>query len=103
ITKVIDDLDMNLLRQNVDSIKAKVKNSVILLCSASGNRALMVMGVTRDLCDKGLDASKLIRDISGIIGGSGGGREDFAQAGGDEPGKFAEAFNQLKKLIKGQK
>ncbi|MFH1413492.1 MAG: alanine--tRNA ligase [Candidatus Omnitrophota bacterium] len=102
ITKVIDNLDMQLLRQTVDSIKAKVKSSVILLGSASGNKALLVMGISKDLCEKGLDAVKLIRNISGIIDGSGGGREDFAQAGGTDPDKFNEAFNQLKELIKGR-
>jgi alanyl-tRNA synthetase len=99
ITKAIDNLDMDLLRENVDLIKGKTDNSIIALGSNKDGRALLVMGVTADLCPKGWDASKLIRDVAKVIGGSGGGRNDFAQAGGSRPENFAQAFQELRNLI----
>ena len=60
------------------------------------------MGITRDLCQKGFDAAKLTRDIAKIIGGSGGGRCDFAQAGGSNPENFELAFKALRNLISEQ-
>lgn len=95
-----DNLNMDLLRKNVDLIKEKTASAVIALGSKSQDKALLVMGVTEDLCQKGLDASKLIRDVSGFIGGSGGGRKDFAQAGGNKPENFSQAFDKLKEIIR---
>ena len=59
----------------------------------------MVIAVTQDLLAKGLNAGVLIRQIAPIIGGSGGGRPDFAQAGGSKPGNFTQAFEELRKVI----
>jgi len=58
------------------------------------------MGITEDLCQKGMDASKLIRDVALVIGGSGGGRQDFAQAGGNNPLAFPVAFEKLREIIR---
>jgi len=99
ITKVIDSLDMNLLRKNIDLIKSKTKSSIIALGSVVGGRAMLVMGLTPDLVVKGLDAGAMIKDIAQIIGGSGGGRADFAQAGGSKPENFNQAFEKLRDII----
>jgi alanyl-tRNA synthetase len=100
ITKVIDNLNMDVLRRTMDLIKQKADNSVIALGSASlGGKALLIVGVTADLCAKGVDANKIIGDIAKIIGGSGGGRCDLAQAGGSKPENFEAAFAELKNLM----
>jgi alanyl-tRNA synthetase len=102
ITKLIEDADMDLLRKNVDLIKGKTDKAVIALGAKQEDRALLVVGITPDLCQKGFDAVKLIRDIAKIIGGSGGGRCDFAQAGGNNPENFETAFKTLRNLISEQ-
>jgi len=99
ITKEMENLDLDLLRKNIDLIKAKTDNAIIALGSKVGNRALLVMGVTEDLCKKGFDASLLIKDVARLIGGSGGGRSDFAQAGGRDPGNLEKAFEELKNIV----
>jgi alanyl-tRNA synthetase len=99
ILKVFEGLDMNLLRKNVDLLKEKAISSVVGLGSSIEGRALLVVGVTPDLCAKGLDATKLIRSISGLIVGSGGGRSDFAQAGGNNPGNLKQALEELKSKL----
>jgi alanyl-tRNA synthetase len=99
VTRVMENLDMDLLRKAVDLIKEKTDNAIIALGSQSGSRALLVMGITQDLCAKGFNASALVRDIAGVIGGSGGGRQDFAQAGGTKPENLEAAFKKLSKMI----
>ena len=95
----LENLDMDLLRKNVDMLKAETGSAVIALGSGKDNKAFLVIGVTADLCAKGLDAGGLIRQVAETIGGSGGGRGDFAQAGGIHPENFALAFDKLRDII----
>lgn len=95
----LENLDMDLLRKNVDMLKAETGSAVIALGSGKDNKAFLVIGVTADLCAKGLDAGGLIRQVAETIGGSGGGRGDFAQAGGIHPENFTLAFDKLKDII----
>ncbi|MFH0913312.1 MAG: DHHA1 domain-containing protein, partial [Candidatus Omnitrophota bacterium] len=95
----IENADMDLLRKTIDLIKQKTDNAVIALGTIVDNRALLVIGITPGLCQKGWDASKLILDVSSVIGGSGGGRKDFAQAGGNKPENLGKAFQELKNII----
>ena len=53
----------------------------MVLASANGGKAALVVSVTRDLADR-VHAGNLIRELAPIVGGRGGGRPDFAQAGG---------------------
>jgi len=99
ITKVIENIDMDLLRKTVDLIKQKTAHAVIALASQDVARALLVIGITPDLLARGLDASILIRDVAKVIGGSGGGRKDFAQAGGNKPENLETAFQGLRNII----
>ncbi|HPT07497.1 MAG TPA: alanine--tRNA ligase [Candidatus Omnitrophota bacterium] len=99
IAKVIPDADAAVLRNAIDMIKQKSERTLIALGSGVGGRALLVMGVTADLVAAGIDAGKLVQDIAKCIGGSGGGRKDFAQAGGANPGEFESAFTRLKVLV----
>ena len=99
IATLIQSADMNLLRKTLDMIKAKAENMVIALGAQTQGRALLVMGLTEDLVKNGMDASLLITEVAKIIGGSGGGRKDFAQAGGTKPENFSAAFDELKKRV----
>ncbi|MDD4899466.1 MAG: alanine--tRNA ligase [Candidatus Omnitrophica bacterium] len=98
IAQVLPDLDMGLLRKSVDLIKEKSDNTIIALGSIQSAKALLVVAVTADLCAKGIDATKIIVEAAKPIGGSGGGRKDFAQAGGTQPENFEQAFAIIKKI-----
>ncbi len=100
ITGELKDSGMDILRKSVDMLKQKSQDSVILLGSVNSGRVLLVLGVTAELCQKGLDAQKLINEVSVLVDGSGGGRKDFAQAGGSNPGNLKKAFLRLEELIK---
>ncbi len=99
ITKVIEDSSMDILRKTVDLIKQKTDNAIIALGSAKDNKAILVIGLTKDLADQGLSAGKLVQQVALVLGGSGGGRSDFAQAGGTKPENFSQAFAELIKII----
>ena len=102
ITYVTRDLDMDTLRKTVDLIKEKVNNANAFIAAGTvnaGDNVMLVFGATADLCSKGVDAGNLIKQVASEIGGSGGGRKDFAQAGGNKPENFAKAFEKLKEMI----
>ena len=99
IAATLENLDMDLLRKAVDAIKQKVDNCVIALGSAKEGRAFLVTAVNFKALDTRFDAGALIKEIAPEIGGSGGGRKDFAQAGGTKPENFPKAFAKLKEII----
>ncbi len=99
ILQVVKDADMDSLRKSVDLVKEKTDNAIIALGTAVGARALLVIGVTEGLVGRGVDASKLISEVTSFIGGSGGGRKDFAQAGGNRPEEFGKLFGELEERI----
>ena len=61
-------------------------------------KATLVTSVSEDLQGR-LHAGKIIKRVAGLVGGSGGGRPDFAQAGGKEPEKLAEALQEVYNIV----
>lgn len=96
------NLDMNALRILADNLKEQLKKGVIALGSQDHEqkKAYLVIAITPDLLSRGLDAGALIRQVAPIIGGSGGGRQDFAQAGGTHPENFTLVFEKIRDIIK---
>jgi alanyl-tRNA synthetase len=94
----VDGKDPKQMRDFVDQLKTKIGSGIILLGSQSQNKVNLIMGVTPDL-SKRYNANELIRKISVHIGGTGGGRPDFAQAGGTNSEKLDEALRAIEDLI----
>jgi alanyl-tRNA synthetase len=87
------------LRKLVDEGKKEIKEGIIIIYAINENKVGLAVGVTKTLVDK-FDAIKIARIGSEIIGGKGGGgRNDFAQAGGTLPEKIEDSFESIKKLI----
>jgi alanyl-tRNA synthetase len=86
------------LRTMVDDLRDRLRSGVVLLASESEGKVSLALGVTPDLKDK-LKAGDLVREVAAVVGGKGGGRADFAQAGGDDPGRIDEAFEKLFSLV----
>jgi alanyl-tRNA synthetase len=99
IGRVLSDMDMNLLRSAADAIKQKSSNCVIALGSSSDGKAALVVALTADLAKGTLNASKLVQAAAVLLGGSGGGRNDFAQAGGSKPENLKQAIEEIRKLL----
>ena len=98
LATMVDAPDVKTLRDFGDKLRDKIKSGVILLGSKVGNKAMLLCMVTKDLTDK-YDAGKIVREIAPIVGGTGGGRAEMAQAGGPNPDKLEEALNKLGKFI----
>ena len=97
-----DGLNNSELRGLADSLKQKVGSGIIILGTESGQKVFLVTAVTKDLINR-VKANELIREIASIIGGGGGGRPEFAQAGGTKPEKLDQALKKsysiLEKMI----
>jgi len=94
----VDGKDIKRMREFVDQLKGKVGSGIILLGGHSQNKVSLFMGVTSDLTHR-YNASELIKKIAFYIGGTGGGRADFAQAGGADPKKLDEALKAIEDFI----
>jgi alanyl-tRNA synthetase len=92
---------MNDLRQMIDLLRRKNLPLAIFLGNAQAEekKVTLIAAMTRELVEKGFDAVAWIRGVAGIVGGSGGGRPDMAQAGGKIPEKLHEAFASAKQAI----
>ena len=96
--KVID-LPPKDLRKLVDKGKKELGDGIVIVFASSEDKVGLAVGITEKLIDK-YDAVKFAKLGSEIIGGKGGGgRKDFAQAGGQNKDKIEEAFKKLKNLI----
>ncbi len=94
----LDGADVKALRSAADGLKDKLGSGVVVLGSVEGSKVYLVAGVTRDLTDR-IHAGKLIKPVAECVGGSGGGRPDFAQAGGTLPDKLDEALALVKTTL----
>ena len=94
LATVLPDSDVALLRQTVDQLKAKLKSAVILLASVSGEKVILIAGVTNDLTNK-FKAGELVNYVANQVGGKGGGRPDLAQAGGTNPEPLNAAIDSV--------
>jgi alanyl-tRNA synthetase len=94
----VDGKDPKRLREFVDQLKTKIGSGIILLGSQKENKVSLMMGVTSDLTHR-FNANEIIKKIAFYIHGTGGGRPDFAQAGGTHPEKLDEALRAIDDLI----
>ncbi len=94
----LDGKDPKRLREYVDQLKVKIGSGIILLGSQSEAKVTLLMGITEDLTRR-FKANELIKKIALRVGGTGGGRPDFAQAGGTESEKLDEALQAIDDLI----
>ena len=92
--------DAGALRQMADQLRDKLAPAVVMLGSKSkdGKKALLVCSVSKEMT-KRVQAGDLIREAAQIVGGGGGGRADFAQAGGSDPSKLEDAVAKVYAMV----
>ncbi|HXD72967.1 MAG TPA: alanine--tRNA ligase [Vicinamibacterales bacterium] len=99
VRRKVADLDKDALRGVADSLKAKIKSGVVILAATAGEgKVQIVVAVTPDLTSK-IKAGQVVKEIAPIVGGGGGGRPDFAEAGGKQPEKIDEMLEASKSVI----
>ncbi|HXA36211.1 MAG TPA: alanine--tRNA ligase [Steroidobacteraceae bacterium] len=95
----IDGADVKSLRDAVDQLKSKLGSSVIVLATVQDGKVALVAGVSADLLTR-MRAGEIAGAVAAQIGGRGGGRADFAQAGGTQPENLGKALAGVETLIR---
>jgi alanyl-tRNA synthetase len=89
VAREVSGLDKDGLRALVDQHRSQIKSGVVVLASPSDGKVSIVVGVTPDLTKK-VPAGQVVKALAPIVGGGGGGRPDFAEAGGKDASKIGE-------------
>lgn len=87
------------LKEFADSLMDKLGSGVLVLGATNGDKCHLVARVSDDVVAKGIEAKQIIKDLAPIIDGGGGGKANFAQAGGKAPERLAEALSKAKELF----
>jgi alanyl-tRNA synthetase len=95
----VEVVDMGALREMAEKLRDKLGESVVLVGSKVGPKVQLVLTVSKTLVSRGLKAPDLIRPIAEVVGGSGGGRPDMAQAGGTDASRLDEAVEILTRVV----
>jgi alanyl-tRNA synthetase len=95
----IDGADAKSLRDAVDKLKSKLGSSVIVLATVQEGKVVLVAGVSADLLSR-MKAGEIAGAVAALVGGKGGGRADFAQAGGTQPENLGKALAGVESLIR---
>jgi alanyl-tRNA synthetase len=94
----VEGLDKDALRGLADSLKSRIKSGVVVLAAANDGKVQIVVAVTPDLIGR-LKAGQIVKEIAPVVGGGGGGRPDFAEAGGKHPEKIDEMLEKSRAVV----
>jgi len=98
VAREVTGVDKDGLRALVDQHRARIKSGVVVLAAPSDGKVTIVVGVTPDLT-KRLPAGQIVKQIAPIVGGAGGGRADFAEAGGKDLAKIGEMLAAARSVV----
>ncbi|MCE7903520.1 MAG: alanine--tRNA ligase [Gammaproteobacteria bacterium PRO9] len=101
VARLDDGIDAQTLRETVDRMKDKLVSGIVVLAAADpeGGKVNVAVGVTKDLTGR-LKAGDLVNAVASQIGGKGGGRPDFAQAGGSDIGALDGALKTVPEWLR---
>lgn len=86
------------LRDLADRFKDKIQSGIVVLGSAAGNKAMLIVVVSKDLTDR-FHAGDIVKQVASVVNGGGGGRPDMAQAGGSKPEKMDDALEKVYEIV----
>jgi alanyl-tRNA synthetase len=95
----VEDADAKSLRDAVDRLRSKLGSSVIVLAGVKEGKVVLVAGVSADMIER-YKAGDIVGKVAAMVGGRGGGRADFAQAGGTQPENLAAALAAVEALVR---
>jgi alanyl-tRNA synthetase len=99
ITKRVSGLEKGALRGISDSLRDRIGSGVVVLVSENDGKVGLVVSVTKDLTAR-LQAGRIVKELAPIVGGGGGGRPDFAEAGGKDPSKIDELLAKAPEVVR---
>jgi alanyl-tRNA synthetase len=98
IARRVSGLEKSALRTLADSLRSRLGRGVVVLASDNDGKVALVVSVSKDLLDT-LHAGKIVKALAPIVGGGGGGRADFAEAGGRQPEKINNLLSASQSVI----
>ncbi|HEY7191227.1 MAG TPA: DHHA1 domain-containing protein, partial [Vicinamibacterales bacterium] len=98
VAREVHGLDKDGLRALVDQHRSQIKSGIVVLASPSDGKVAIVVGVTPDLTKKA-PAGQIVKQLAPIVGGGGGGRPDFAEAGGKDATKIADMLAASREVV----
>jgi len=98
LATVVEAPDVKTLRDFGDKLRDRLQSGVVLLGSKVEGKAMLLCMVTKDLTGR-YHAGNIIKAVAPVVGGSGGGRPDMAQAGGPQPENLEQALAKLEDLL----
>ncbi|HZR80221.1 MAG TPA: alanine--tRNA ligase [Candidatus Binatia bacterium] len=98
LARRVEQADPRVMRELADKLRDRLRSGVVVLGGSDGDKVILLAAVTKDLVGK-VNAGRIIQAIAPIVGGGGGGRPDFAQAGGKDASKLPQALERVYELI----
>jgi alanyl-tRNA synthetase len=98
IARRVSGLEKGALRGLSDSLRDRLGSGIVVIASENDGKVALVVSVTKDLTSR-IQAGRIVKEIAPIVGGGGGGRPDFAEAGGKDPSKIGELLSRAPELI----
>jgi len=101
ITREVGEVDKESLRSLADQLKSTLKSGIVILAAPSAEgKVTIIVSVTPDLT-KRAPAGQLVKQLAPMVGGGGGGRPDFAEAGGKDPSKIGAMLIESRNIVAG--
>jgi alanyl-tRNA synthetase len=98
VTRRVEGVDARALREMADRMRQKYGSAVVAIGTVADGKVAILVAVTPDLTDR-IKAGDIVKQIAPIVGGTGGGRPDFAQAGGRDASRLDEALERIISLV----
>ena len=98
VARRVSGLEKGALRGLSDSLRDRLGSGVVVLASEADGKVSLVVSVTKDLTPR-VQAGRLVKELAPIVGGGGGGRPDFAEAGGKDPSKIDDLLRQTPTVL----
>ena len=98
IARRVAGLEKGALRGLSDSLRDRLGSGIVVIASENDGKVALVVSVTKDLTSR-IQAGRIVKEIAPIVGGGGGGRPDFAEAGGKDPSKIDALVEQVPSVV----
>ncbi len=103
LTERVEQVDPKAMREYADKLRDKLQSGVVVLGRSMGDKKVtLLVALTQDLAKKKLHAGKIVGELAAVVGGKGGGKPDFAQAGGNDPANLDKALAKAIEVIGAQ-
>jgi alanyl-tRNA synthetase len=99
VARKVTGLEKAALRGLSDSLRDRLPSGVVVLASENDGKVALIVSVTKDLAGR-VHAGNIVKQIAPIVGGGGGGRPDFAEAGGKDPARIDELLSKSRDVVR---